>query len=93
MLELPAPGDGVLVEVVKPDGATVTSNEVIAVIDTEAKARRGAAQRSGSPKATEPATRGEAAARAAPPQTRCRRRTPTRRAQSRSPTHCPRHAR
>jgi len=35
---LPAPGDGVLVELVKPDGSTVTSNEVIAVIDSEAKA-------------------------------------------------------
>jgi len=37
VLELPAPADGVLVEVLKPDGATVTSNDVIAVIDTEAK--------------------------------------------------------
>ena len=37
VLELPAPGDGVLVEIVKADGSTVTSNEVIAVIDTEAK--------------------------------------------------------
>jgi len=51
VLELPAPGDGVLVELVKPDGATVTSNEVIAVIDTEAK---GAAAVSAAPKATEP---------------------------------------
>jgi 2-oxoglutarate dehydrogenase E2 component (dihydrolipoamide succinyltransferase) len=51
VLELPAPGDGVLVELVKPDGATVTSNEVIAVIDTEAK---GAAAASAAPKATEP---------------------------------------
>ena len=39
VLELPAPGDGVLVEVTRPDGATVTSNDVIAVIDTEAKRR------------------------------------------------------
>jgi len=38
VLELPAPGDGVLVELVKPDGSTVTSNEVIAIIDTEGKA-------------------------------------------------------
>ena len=37
VLELPAPGDGVLVEIAQPDGATVTSNDVIAVIDTEAK--------------------------------------------------------
>ncbi len=36
VLELPAPGDGVLVEVTRPDGATVTSNDLIAVIDTEA---------------------------------------------------------
>ena len=51
VLELPAPGDGVLVELVKPDGATVTSNEVIAVIDTEAK---GAAAAAAAPKAVEP---------------------------------------
>jgi 2-oxoglutarate dehydrogenase E2 component (dihydrolipoamide succinyltransferase) len=38
VLELPAPGDGVLVEIVRPNGATVASQEVIAVIDTEAKA-------------------------------------------------------
>jgi len=37
VLELPAPSDGVLVEVLKPDGTTVTSNDVIAVLDTEAK--------------------------------------------------------
>jgi 2-oxoglutarate dehydrogenase E2 component (dihydrolipoamide succinyltransferase) len=43
VLELPAPGDGVLVEVLKPDGATVTSNDVIAVIDTEAKGAAAAA--------------------------------------------------
>ncbi len=51
VLELPAPGDGVLVELVKPDGSTVTSNEVIAVIDTEAK---GAGAAAVAPKATEP---------------------------------------
>jgi len=34
VLELPAPADGVLVKIVKPDGSTVTSGEVIAVIDT-----------------------------------------------------------
>ncbi|MEJ7670795.1 MAG: 2-oxoglutarate dehydrogenase complex dihydrolipoyllysine-residue succinyltransferase [Casimicrobiaceae bacterium] len=37
VLELPAPGDGVLVETRKADGSSVTSNEVIAIIDTEAK--------------------------------------------------------
>ncbi len=51
VLELPAPGDGVLVEVRKADGATVTSNDVIAVIDTEAK---GAAAASAPAKAAAP---------------------------------------
>ena len=37
VLELPAPGDGVLIEITREDGATVTSNDVIGVIDTEAK--------------------------------------------------------
>jgi 2-oxoglutarate dehydrogenase E2 component (dihydrolipoamide succinyltransferase) len=37
VLELPAPGAGVLSEIRKPDGSTVTAQEVIAVIDTEAK--------------------------------------------------------
>ncbi len=43
VLELPAPGDGVLVEVRKGDGSTVAGQEVIAVIDTEAKGAVGAA--------------------------------------------------
>ena len=38
VLELPAPSDGVLVEIKRPDGSTVTSNDVIAVIDTEGTA-------------------------------------------------------
>jgi len=38
VLELPAPGDGVLVEVLKGNGTTVTSNEVIAILDTAAQA-------------------------------------------------------
>jgi 2-oxoglutarate dehydrogenase E2 component (dihydrolipoamide succinyltransferase) len=38
VLELPAPESGVLKAIVKGDGGTVTSNEVIATIDTEAKA-------------------------------------------------------
>ena len=57
VLELPSPGDGVLVELVKPDGSTVTSNEVIAVIDSEGKAGASA------PAAAKPAV---AAAPAAP---------------------------
>ena len=38
VMELPAPNAGVLKEIRKPDGATVTSGEVIAVIDTDAVA-------------------------------------------------------
>ena len=38
VLELPAPAEGVLVEVIKADGATVVAGEVIARIDTEAVA-------------------------------------------------------
>ena len=38
VLELPAPADGVLVKVIKNSRATVVSGEVIATIDTEAKA-------------------------------------------------------
>jgi len=44
VLELPAPGGGVLVEVKKPDGSTVLSQEVIAVIDTEATATTATAK-------------------------------------------------
>ncbi len=43
VLELPAPESGVLVEVKKPDGSSVASQEVIAVIDTAAKATAQAA--------------------------------------------------
>jgi 2-oxoglutarate dehydrogenase E2 component (dihydrolipoamide succinyltransferase) len=38
VLELPAPEAGVLTKILKGDGGTVVSNEVIAQIDTEAKA-------------------------------------------------------
>ena len=63
VLELPAPGDGVLVEIVKADGSTVTSNEVIAVIDTEAK---GAAAAPAAAAAAKPASAAAAAPAAAP---------------------------
>jgi 2-oxoglutarate dehydrogenase E2 component (dihydrolipoamide succinyltransferase) len=43
VLELPAPGDGVLVELLKPDGSLVKSNDVIAVIDSDGKASVAAA--------------------------------------------------
>jgi len=38
VLELPAPGAGVIISILKGDGATVVSGEIIARIDTEAKA-------------------------------------------------------
>jgi len=37
VLELPAPADGVLAKIVKADGESVASGDLIAVIDTEAK--------------------------------------------------------
>jgi 2-oxoglutarate dehydrogenase E2 component (dihydrolipoamide succinyltransferase) len=57
VMELPAPGDGVLSVIVKADGATVVAGEVIARIDTEAKA--GAA--SAAPAAAAPAAAPEPA--------------------------------
>ena len=54
VLEVPAPGAGVLVEIVKADGETVVSGELIARIDTAAKAG-AAAPAADAPKATAPA--------------------------------------
>src|SRR5688572_11094513 len=57
VLELPAPADGVLAEVLKPDGTTVTSNDVIAVLDTEAKGAAAAPAAAAEPaKAPAPGT-------------------------------------
>jgi 2-oxoglutarate dehydrogenase E2 component (dihydrolipoamide succinyltransferase) len=61
VLELPAPGDGVLVEVLKGNGSTVAANEVIAILDTEAQADAQAA-----PTAPAASTAAAAAAAAAP---------------------------
>jgi len=70
VLELPAPVAGVLSKVIKGDGGTVTSNEVIATIDTDAKAPAGApAAATAAAKAAEPApakTAPQAAAAVAP---------------------------
>jgi 2-oxoglutarate dehydrogenase E2 component (dihydrolipoamide succinyltransferase) len=38
VLEVPAPASGVLARIIKGDGGTVVANEIIATIDTEAKA-------------------------------------------------------
>ncbi len=43
VLELPAPDAGVIVKIIKTNGDTVVSGEVIAHLDTEAKAATGAA--------------------------------------------------
>src|SRR5258708_2320893 len=55
VLELPAPSDGVLARILKKDGDSVTSGEVIAVIDTEAKATAAPAQTAVTPAEPAPA--------------------------------------
>jgi 2-oxoglutarate dehydrogenase E2 component (dihydrolipoamide succinyltransferase) len=55
VLELPAPESGVLAKIVKPDGGTVVSNEIIATIDTEAKAAAAAAAKAAPAAAAKPA--------------------------------------
>ena len=62
VLELPAPNAGVLVELVKPDGATVTSNEVIAIIDTEGAGAAAAPAAPAGAEASAPAASAAAAA-------------------------------
>ena len=62
VLELPAPASGVLKTIAKNDGGTVISNEIIAAIDTEAKAAIA--------KATAPAAKQDAAVKPAMPETR-----------------------
>jgi len=55
VLELPAPGAGVLVEIIKGDGETVVAGEVIARIDTSATVTAGApAAAAAAPKAAAP---------------------------------------
>jgi 2-oxoglutarate dehydrogenase E2 component (dihydrolipoamide succinyltransferase) len=65
VLETPAPQAGVLVKIVKADGGTVTSNEIIATIDTEAQPDAGKA--AASPAAAPAATAAPAKAAAAAP--------------------------
>ena len=66
VLEVPSPGAGVLVEIIKGDGETVVSGELIAKIDTEAKAG-AAAPAAEAPKAAAPAAKAAPAAAAAAP--------------------------
>ena len=64
VLETPAPDSGVIVKIVKGDGSTVTSNELIAQIDTEAKAQ-GAAPAAAAKAEAKPAAKAESKAGAA----------------------------
>ncbi|WP_298015211.1 2-oxoglutarate dehydrogenase complex dihydrolipoyllysine-residue succinyltransferase [uncultured Castellaniella sp.] len=62
VLEVPAPAAGVLSEIVKGDGSTVTSGEVLARIDTDAKAAAPAAPKAeAAPAAAAPAAAAPAA--------------------------------
>ncbi|HEV2042320.1 MAG TPA: 2-oxoglutarate dehydrogenase complex dihydrolipoyllysine-residue succinyltransferase [Casimicrobiaceae bacterium] len=70
VLELPAPDAGVLIEIRKPDGSTVTAQEVIAVIDTEGNAAEAAPAAPVAPAAKAPAgttTQASASPSPAPP--------------------------
>jgi len=64
VLETPAPDSGVIVKIVKGDGSTVTSNELIAQIDTEAKVKNEA-QAAAPAAAAKPAAKAEGKAGAA----------------------------
>ncbi|HET9403751.1 MAG TPA: 2-oxoglutarate dehydrogenase complex dihydrolipoyllysine-residue succinyltransferase, partial [Burkholderiales bacterium] len=61
VLETPAPDSGVIVKIIKGDGSTVTSNELIAQIDTEARAQAAPAARTEA----KPAVKAESKAAAA----------------------------
>jgi 2-oxoglutarate dehydrogenase E2 component (dihydrolipoamide succinyltransferase) len=49
VLELPAPANGVIIEILKPDGSTVVAGEIIARIDTEATATAAPAASAATP--------------------------------------------
>jgi 2-oxoglutarate dehydrogenase E2 component (dihydrolipoamide succinyltransferase) len=85
VLELPAPADGVLTKIVKGDGESVTSGDVIATHRHDAKATRGSARR--PPRARPPPGRARrerrcaASSRLPPP-----RRSPRKRASTPRPS-------
>ncbi len=56
VLETPAPADGILVKILKGNGASVTSLDLIAQIDTEGKAGASAEPAASAPAAAAPAT-------------------------------------
>src|SRR6187401_433139 len=55
VLELPAPSAGVITEIRKEDGATVVAGEVIALLDTDAKAGAPPPPSAPAPAASAPA--------------------------------------
>ncbi|MBX9269202.1 2-oxoglutarate dehydrogenase complex dihydrolipoyllysine-residue succinyltransferase [Chromobacterium violaceum] len=67
VLELPAPQAGVVVEIIEQDGATVTSGQLIAKIDTAAKAGDAAPAAAPAPAAAAPVQAAPAAGAAAMP--------------------------
>ena len=67
VLELPAPSAGVLTEIKRPDGSTVTAQEVIAVIDTDGKGVATAATPAGAVAPAPGAAAPAAPAPASPP--------------------------
>ncbi|EWM43383.1 biotin-requiring enzyme family protein [Bordetella holmesii 41130] len=93
VLEVPAPSSGVLAEIVKGDGSTVTSGELIARIDTAAKAAAAPAAAAAAP-APAPAAAAAAPARRRQPAPRLQawlRRPPPRSSPKRAwmPPTCP----
>ncbi|MBM3359178.1 MAG: 2-oxoglutarate dehydrogenase complex dihydrolipoyllysine-residue succinyltransferase [Betaproteobacteria bacterium] len=68
VLEMPAPDSGVLTKIIKGDGGTVVSNEIIAQIDTEAAAAKAEEKTKPEPlkKAAGAATKPAAEAKAPP---------------------------
>ena len=66
VLETPAPDSGVIVKIIKGDGGTVTSNEVIAQIDTEGKGQAAPKAEAKVEAKPEPKPAAKAAAPAAP---------------------------
>ena len=66
VLETPAPDSGVIVRIIKGDGGTVTSNEVIAQIDTEGKGQAAPKAEAKVEAKPEPKPAAKAAAPAAP---------------------------
>ena len=66
VLELPAPESGVLVEILQENGATVTQEQVIAKIDTSAKASDAKTSDSKTAETEKPATTSNAKASSAP---------------------------